>query len=216
MANRPADFTNRAQLGITVKNNWLQFFPNYTVNFITQANFALLVQNFYDKATQNANQDTIKKDNTANLKTLNAEIKKSSVRLKEYIRDAYEVNIEAMYAAHGLEKIGTNYTFPADNDSLLQSLSVLLLKLQEPNSPLADRKLGLTYWEDIITRHAAAWTLSKNMKSTKAQLSQECRDLHKEVGDKLSKLFRQIAIDNDRNQVASVRRTFGFLNEVYK
>jgi hypothetical protein len=216
MANRPTDFTNRAQLIMTVKSNWLQFYPNYNVNFTTQADFALLAQNFYDKATQNANQDTLKKDNTANLKTLNAEIKKSSVRLKEYIRDAYEVNLEAMYAAYGLEKIGTNHTFPADNDRLLQCLSVLLLKLQEPNNPLADRKLGLTYWEDIITRHATAWTLSKNMKSTKAQLSQECRDLHKEVGDKLSKLFRQIAIDNDRSQVASVRRTFGFLNEVYK
>jgi hypothetical protein len=40
--------------------------------------------------------------------------------------------------------------------------------------------------------------------------------MHTEVGDKLSKLFRQIAIDNDRDQVASVRRTFGFLNETYK
>ena len=159
----------------------------------------------------------IKKIIRQNLKTLNAEIKKSVVRVKEYIRDSYTANIDATYASYGLEhKIGTNYTFPTDNDRLMQRLGMLLAKLQEANNPLAARNMGLTYWEDLIARHTTEWTLSKNMKSTKSQLAQECRDLHNEVGDKLSKIFRQITIDNPRDQVASVRRTFGFLNETYK
>ena len=107
-------------------------------------------------------------------------------------------------------------TFPADNDRLLQRLSMLLAKLQEPGNPIANRNQGLLYWQDLINRHAIEWQLSKNMKSQKSQLAQECRDMHQEVGDKLSKLFRQIAIDNDKDQVASVRRSFGFLNETYK
>ncbi len=216
MATRPTDYINRAQLATTVADNWLQFFPNYVVNFTTQGKFKTLAQDFYNKANQNANQDATKKDNSATLKNINAEIKKSVSRLKEYIRDEYSTNIDAVYASYGLEIINKNFTFPADNDRLMQRLGMLLAKLQEANNPLASRNQGLVYWEDLITRHAAEWTLSKNMKATKSQLSQECRDMHIEVGDKLSKLFRQIAIDNDRDQVASVRRTFGFLNETYK
>lgn len=216
MATRPTDYINRAQLGVTVASNWQQFFPNYGVNFTNVADFAALTQHFYDKANQNANQDANKRDNSAKLKSINVEIKKGTVRLKEYIRDSYSANIEAVYASYGLEHIGKNIGFPADNDRLMQRLTMLLAKLQEANNPLAARNMGLTYWEDLIARHATEWTLSKNMKSTKSRLSQECRDLHIEVGNKLSKIFRQITLDNDRDQVASVRRTFGFLNETYK
>jgi hypothetical protein len=216
MTTRPTDYINRSQLAVTVADNWLQFFPTYSVNFTTQGKFKILSQNFYMKANENANQDVTKKDNSATLKSINIDIRKGSVRLKEYIRDEYTVNIDAIYASYGLEIINKNFMFPTDNDRLMQRLGMLLAKLQEPNNPLANRNQGLAYWEDLITRHAAEWTLSKNMKATKSKLSQECRDMHTEVGDKLSKLFRQIAIDNDRDQVASVRRTFGFLNETYK
>jgi hypothetical protein len=216
MTTRPTDYINRAQLAITVAANWQQFYPTYVVNFTTAANMATLAQNFYDKANQNANQDILKKDNTANLKSITQEIRKNTARLKEYIRDEYDTNVEAMYAAYGLEKVNNNISFPTDNDRLMQRLGILLAKLQEAGNPLASRKQGLVYWQDIITRHATEWTTAKNMKSTKSQLAQECKDMHKTVGDKLSKMYRQIAIDNDRDQVASVRRSFGFLNETYK
>jgi hypothetical protein len=216
MATRPTDYNNRAQLAITLVANWQQFHPNYVVNFTNIVDFTALAQSFYDKANQNANHDILKKNNSANLKSITQEIRKNTARLKEYIRDEYDTNIEAMYAAYGLEKVNNNIAFPTDNDSLMQRLGILLAKLQEANNPLAGRKQGLAYWEDLITRHATEWVTAKNMKATKSQLAQECKDMHKIVGDKLSKMYRQIAIDNDRDQVASVRRSFGFLNETYK
>ena len=121
-----------------------------------------------------------------------------------------------MYATYGLERIKNTITFPIDNDRLMQRLSMLLAKLQEPNNPIALRNQGLIYWSDLISRHTLEWNTSRNMKSNKSQLSQECRNLHDQVGAILSKLFRQIVLDFDKNQVASVRRSFGFLNETYK
>ena len=216
MATRPNDYINRAQLSIGLAHNWLQNFSTYNVNFTTQANFAVMAQNFYNKAYQNSNQDALKKNNTANLKAINTEILKSSARLKEYIRDEYDTNIDAMYALYGFEKIGSGYTLPRDNDRLMQRLDIMLNKLQEPNNPLVTRKQGLVYWEGVITQHRTEWLASKNMKGQKAQLSQECKDMHKAVGEIISKIYRQISLDYPRDQVASVRRTFGFLNETYK
>ena len=216
MATRPTDYVNLSQLCVTVAANWLQFYPTYVVNFSSLADFTALAQDFFDKANQNANQDISKKDNSATLKALTKEIRTSLPRLKEYIRDEYSTNTDAMYAAYGLELVTNRMAFPTDNDRLMQRLSILLLKLQEPNNPLASRNKGLAYWENLITQHATEWTTAKNMKSQKAQLSQDCKNLKKDAEQKLSKLYRQIAIDNDRSQVASVRRSFGFLNETYK
>ena len=216
MATRPSDYINLAQLAKTIALNWQTSYPNYTVNFINNADFTALAQLFLDKTNDNANQDIIKKGNTAKLKQINQDIRKSTSTLKEYIKDSYSVNLESEYAAYGLEKTGTNYTFPTDNDRLKQRLSILLDKLREPNNPIKARNKGLTYWEDLITQHTSEWDSSKNMKSQKSQKSQECRDLQKQVSAILSKMYRQLAIDFDKNQVASVRRSFGFLNETYK
>ena len=216
MSNRPNDYINRAELGISVAKSWVVNYPDYNVNFITKENFTLLTQKFQDRANQNANQDAVKKENTAKLKRVNAEIKKGATRLKEYIRDSYSTNIEAMYAAYGFEKIDNTYTFPSDNDRRMQRLGMLLSKLQEVDNPIANRNQGLVYWESLITTHSAEWLAAKSMKMTKAQLSQDCKDLHKEIGSYLSKIFRQISLDFPRDQVASVRRSFGFLNETYK
>jgi dTDP-4-amino-4,6-dideoxygalactose transaminase len=216
MATRPNDYINRAQLGISVAQNWQQNYAAYNVNFTNKAAFLALAQSFYNKSNQNANQDALKKDNTENLKSISNEIIKSSARLKEYIRDAYSTNTDAMYAAYGFEKIGNGYTLPRDNDRLMQRLTMLLAKIQEAGNPIASRNQGLAYWQDLIARHVTEWTTSKNMKGQKATLSQECKELHKEVGNILSKIYRQIALDYPRDQVASVRRSFGFLNETYK
>ena len=214
--SRPVDFINLARLAVSIAANWQLFYPNYVVNFTNLADFTALTQLFLAKTSANATQDILKKDNSANLKTLLSAVRMNAPRLKEYIRDAYSINLEATYAAYGLEKSGSNYVFPSDNDRLSQRLSILLAKLKEPNNPIALRNKGLVFWQDIVTRHNREWNLSKNMKSNKAQLSQECRNLQKEISGLLSKLFRQISLDNDKSQVASVRRTFGFLNETYK
>ena len=216
MTNRPNDYINRAQLAISVAKSWGDNFPIYKVNFTTKSTFSILAQNFYQSANLNANNNALKKVNTEKLKQINDEIRTSSSRLKEYIRDSYTTNIDAMYAAYGFEKIGTTYVMPRDNDRLMQRLGMLLAKLQEPNNPIAGRNKGFLYWQELIFKHEMEWTKSKELKSSKAQISQDCKELHKEVGAILSKIFRQIALDNPADKVASVRRAFGFLNETYK
>lgn len=216
MTKQPQDYLNRANLGLSVFTNWTNFFPNYQVNFCTQASFKQLFTDFSAQAMLNSQQDALKKNNTQNLKTVNSQITKGVVRLKEYIRDAYSTNIDAMYAAYGLEKDTKNtYSLPVDNDRRAQRLAILLQKLGEANNPIATRTQGLAYWQGLITTHDTEWTSSKNLKSQKAQLSQNCKALHKQAGEWLQKLNRQIAIDNDKSTVDTVRRTFGFLNETY-
>lgn len=216
MTKQPQDYLNRANLGLSVFTNWTNFFPNYQVNFCTQASFKQLFTDFSAQAMLNSQQDALKKNNTQNLKTVNSQITKGVVRLKEYIRDAYNTNIDAMYAAYGLEKDTKNtYSLPVDNDRRAQRLAILLQKLGEANNPIATRTQGLAYWQGLITTHDTEWTSSKNLKSQKAQLSQNCKALHKQAGEWLQKLNRQIAIDNDKSTVDTVRRTFGFLNETY-
>jgi len=107
------------------------------------------------------------------------------------------------------------YSLPADNDSRAQRLAILLQKRNEPNDPIAMRTQGLAYWQGLIATHATEWVNSKNLKSQKAQLSQNCKALHKQAGEWLQKLYRQLAIDNDKSTIDTVRRTFGFLNETY-
>ena len=217
MIKQPQDYINRASLGVNVATNWANFYPNYTVNFCTQASFSQLFQDFMQKAQANTQQDILKKTNTANLKAVNNQINKSLVRLKEYIRDSYNTNIEEEYQAYGLEKMGKgNFSFPTDNDRRMQRLFILQQKLNEPNNPVANRAQGLTYWNDIITKHTDEWQTSKNLKSGKSQLSSECKAYHKQAGEWLMKFNRQLSIDFDKIQLANVRRTFGFLNETYQ
>lgn len=216
MANQPQNYINRANLGISIADNWANFFPNYQVNFCTQSTFKQLFADFSAQAMLNSQQDALKKNNTQNLKTVNEQITKGTVRLKEYIRDTYNTNIDAMYAAYGLVKNGKNaYSFPFENDNRGQRLAILLQKLNEPNDPIATRTQGLVYWQGLITTHATEWASSKNLKSQKAQLSQNCKALHKQAGEWLQKIHRQLAIDNDKSTIDTVRRTFGFLNETY-
>lgn len=217
MKQQPQDYINRASLGVTVATNWANFYPNYVVNFCTQAAFAQLFTDFLQKAHDNTQQDQLKKSNTANLKEVNDKISKGATRLKEYIRDAYPNSYEVEYSAYGLEKgnKGT-ITFPTDNDSRKQRLAILLQKLNEPNNPIATRNQGLVYWKDLIDTHSTEWDTSKNLKSGKSQLSSECKALHEQAGEWLKKLHKQISIDFNKNQIDNVRRTFGFLSETYK
>lgn len=217
MKKQPQDYINRASLGLTVANNWANFYPNYTVNFCTQASFLQLFQDFMQKAQLNTQQDSLKKSNTENLKLVNAQITKSLVRLKEYIRDSYTTNIDAEYQAYGLEKNSKGaYSLPSDNDRRMQRLALLLQKLNEPSNPVAGKTQGLVYWENLITQHATEWTTSKTLKSGKSQLSLECKAYHKQANEWLVKFNRQLSIDYDKVQLANVRRTFGFLNETYQ
>lgn len=216
MTNRPTDYINRAALAVNVATKWGSSYPTYNVNFTTQTNFLTKAQALQAKSTQNATHDAVKKDNTNALKEVRKQIRANTTRLKNYIKDEYEENADAMYSAYGLEKIKNNFIFPTDGDRLSQRLSMLLVKLQEPNNPIANRKQGLTYWQNLITEHDTLWAASKNMKMDKSNLVIECRDLHKEIGDILSRLYRQIALDYPRDQVALIRRNFGYLNETYK
>ena len=217
MASKPTDYVNRAALGVNLAKNWLLSYPNYTVSFVTQADMEALSNDFSAKAIENSLQDSLKQTNSVALKNANTEISKAVTRLKAYIKDEYEVNLETHYAAYGLEKDGNNnYIIPTDNDRREQRLTILLQKLSEPNNPIATRKVGLAFWTDVIAQQKAAWNDSKAMKSRKAQLAEECRTMHVQSGEWISKLYKSIAIDFEKSKVASTRRAFGFLNETYK
>jgi hypothetical protein len=217
MASNPGDYLNRAALARNVAKKWGEVFPNYTVRFCTQANLLVLADNFYAKALANSEHDGNKKQNSDALRMINKKITQSIARLKEYIRDEYGEDAAANYALYGLEKgKGTNYTFPTDNDRRAQRLIILLQKMGEANNPLASKKQGLAYWTETISSHSTLWEASKSMKSTKSELSQACKAYHKEVGDLLAKLHKQISIDFDKSEVATTRRSFGFLTETYK
>lgn len=217
MPIQPNDYVNRAALGVNVAKNWNLTFPQYTVNFCTLADFEALHQNFLTQATVNKQQDINKKLNTENLKAANQTITKSIKRLKEYIRDEYNINAESQYAAYGLEKSSSgNYTFPTDNDRREYCLSIFLNKLKTPNDPIASKNQGLSYWEPLILTHATEWNNSKNIKSLKTAASDACKTYYKQSGNLLGKLHKQISIDFEKSKVAATRRMFGFLNETYK
>lgn len=217
MASNPGDYLNRAALARNVAKKWGEVHPGYTVRFCTQANLLALADSFYAKALANTEHDGNKKQNSDELRAVNKKITQSVARLKEYIRDEYGVNAEANYVLYGLEKTrNKTYTLPTDNDKRAQRLILLLQKLNEFHNPLAAKHQGLAYWEELKSSHSVAWEASKNMKGTKAELSQSCKAFHKEVGDLLTKLYKQIAIDFEKLDIATTRRSFGFLTETYK
>ena len=123
------------------------------------------------------------------------------------------------YANFGMEtKTNTNvYTFVADNDRRKQRISMLVAELAKPsNAALAAKTYGLTYWQDLQSRHTAAWEESKTLKSDKATLSRETKAYFDSVNETLRKLHAQIKIDFPKADFKKVIREFGFLSEVYQ
>lgn len=217
MAKHPVDYVNLASLGVNVGKQWRDNFPEYSPTFCSKTEFLLFHEQFLAEAQLNNEHDALKKKNTAALKEVNATITTSTKRLKEYIRDAYSKDAEPEYAAYGLEKTKTNsYAFPKDNDSRKECLARLIARMSSPQNPLANRTQGLSYWTDLVTRHTIEWEKSKNLKSRKAELSENCKANLKKATTLQKKLLAQIKIDFEKENLATVRRRFGFLNETYQ
>ena len=217
MAKHPVDYVNLASLGVNVGKQWRDFFPDYNPTFCSKQEFLLFHEQFLAEAQLNNEHDALKKKNTVALKEVNATITSSTMRLKEYIRDVFGKDAEAEYAAYGLEKIKSNsYSFPKDNDSRRECLARLIARMNSPQNPIATRTQGLAYWTDLVTRHTIEWEKSKTLKSRKSELSENCKANLKKATTLQKKLLAQIKIDFERENLPTVRRRFGFLNETYQ
>lgn len=219
MAAQPNDYTNLAELTVRVATNWRNKFPNYKVNFIEQSTLEADAIALKTKALANSTQTSTKKSNTEELRKVNAEVKEATMILKKYIaaENPKEKNLGTIFSAYGLEKIGiTFYGISVDNDKRAQRISILIAKMEESNDPYANKEFGLAYWQNLQARHIAAWENSKNIKSDKSTLVRETKELFAKCKKNLNFLYKQVAIDFDGQNIASIRREFGFLNEVYK
>ncbi len=215
----PQDYTNLAELGLTVSRSWTSNHADYTTKVTEQGALLTLSNDLKSKAVQNTQYDNEKRHNTVALQNVNQEIEEAIKILRRYIQAEFPTikDFSALYRDYGLEPNTKNtFTFPKDNDRRHQRLTVLLSKMNEAGNIFATKPYGLTYWTELSTRHITEWEKSRSLKSGKSALSREVKSKFDELKEILRLLQAQIKIDFPRTETSKVLREFGFLGEIYK
>jgi hypothetical protein len=118
---------------------------------------------------------------------------------------------------YGLERVGkAGYRIPVDNDRRMQRIQILVAKISEVNDPIANKPQGRSFWLELSSKHSVLWAESKKMNSDKTTLSRETKAYHTQMKSVLNKIYTQLKLDFAKEELAQIRREFGFLNEYYK
>ena len=153
-----------------------EHYATYLPGFTTSANFTALGEELLAKARDTFGQDGVKKRNTGDLEIVNQRVNVGVQRFRHQVAgdDAY-VDVEDMntiYADYSLIDVSNGtYGIPRDNDERQAYMRILISRLQRLNDPMANKKYGLAFWEDLADEHLLAWGDSTDMKSDKTVYS---------------------------------------------
>lgn len=164
----------------------------------------------YDRRESNRGERQIITQNRA---LANAEIDRSIKYVKGYITDKFgATNAKAYYAKFGIVKDKRGYSIPADNDSRLRSLQLLVNALDE--FEMQDCKYGKAYWNELYLRYAQASTEAVASDSTTARQVAEKSELRKEIITTLNALISLVKANYPRTWREELRE-WGFQKEKY-
>lgn len=212
----PSDLTNLAQTGITSGTVWGSKYPTLIVSFVNQPDYLLFHETMRNDILIQKQNDATRREVTSRLKAVNKTINSHLKNLKDYLSDEYGKDISKVwYAAYGIEKKGSLYILPTDNDGRGRSLDILIQELSKPNNPIATKKYGLSFWINQRDEHKEIWASSKAIDGTRSIYADKLKTAKLEAKRLQSRLRMHLRATYGE-QYKSIWRDFGFQNEKYK
>jgi hypothetical protein len=211
-ASTPAADQNLNDMTAIVSGVWLKN-PDITLRWTTQAAFAetsgLFGSNLGERLTKGGGRASV----TNELKVLDSIISKHTDYPKGYLKDKYDKdNAPSYYPQFGLVKQGSSFSFPKDRNKRHAALQLTVKAMAEQG--FEDKKYGLAFWQDILTRYEAALQLSVTTDGNVASLVSAKNEARKQIEKTLNALIHIIK-GNYPDTYASVLREWGFQKEKY-
>lgn len=210
-SNVPNDDINLAALCVRVANKWVAY-PQLTLVFITQADYAVQATAFNALIQQRVLEQQTRPTNTRTTKELTAEINLGMKVVRGYLLEKYKDAIKAKtyYPDFGLEKKGTAWTLPTDQQRVL--VAIRTAKAGVVTHGFGTKSFGTTFWTTMETNYTNAIQNSINNDGSSSATVAQKEVMKKEIKKTLTALRNAIRA-NYPDQYAGILRDFGFQKE---
>lgn len=206
-----------AYLADIVEKKWESLHPNWTLDYISLADFRILIDDFSTNIGVSLSQRGNGKTITHELKDLDREIKKNIKFIKIYLELwAKRKNPTEWYSSFGIENMGRNggWTIPENRQARLRALDLLANSCGEKGFTGQGYDFGEDYWKDIRDRYQKLSEQASDHKTIKAGTIQDKRAQDKQIREILVSVIHLIKANNPKNYRAKLRQ-MGFQKETY-
>ena len=154
-SNTPTTDINLAAVAVRVAAKWSDY-PHISLMHTTQTDFAATAAQFNDFIQQRVDEMNTRPTMTRSIKELTADIKLGLKMVRGYLLEKYEDEKLAMsyYPDFGLEKKGTAWVFPADQQRALSALKAIKKGLVTHG--FGSKKFGTTKFTQLETDYTNA------------------------------------------------------------
>ena len=214
----PAKYTSVANLGKDAAILWRDNHSTFSFPLLDYRTLETEADKLLALIADNQHNISDKRSNTQTLATTNKAINEAAAVLKKMITAEYaRIKDKSPYfIAYGFVNRGKNHwVFPADNNERKAALITLCNKLQEANNPFVSRDIGLSGWLQLMSDHEFNWRDSTLIRSERSDSSKETMEQYEKLRKMLYILFHYLGLAFIDEDVAKIRRSFGFLKESF-
>ena len=214
----PVKYTGVANLGKDAAILWRDNHGTFSFPLLDYRSLETEAVKLLQLIADNKSNVVSKRSNTQTLAFTNKAINEAAAVLKKMITAEYAriKDKSAYFAAYGFVKASSGrFIFPLDNNERKAALLVLTNKLQEAGNVFATRDSGLQGWLQVMSDHEVNWRDSTLIRSERSDTSKDVAEQYEKVNQMLYVLFHYLGLAFINDDVAKVRRSFGFLKESY-
>ena len=218
-SNIPTSYLSTVLLSQKVADALQNRYNHLQIPNVNSRDFAQQANSMLQLLTASGQTFMDKGENTSELNNVNKKINKVGNVIKKYVksRAIYADNFKAVLQSYGMIPNKKNvYIIPADNQSRVQSMKVLVNKLAEPNNPVAQiAEPPYTFAEinQLKIEQETLWVQSEILRSDRADYSLQLQSYHKSLKSTLGNVLRYLNAIYKGVELGKHKRSMGFLKE---
>jgi hypothetical protein len=151
----PVKDNDFGQLCQQVSSKWKEN-PGFVLRYITQAVFDAKVGSFNSTLSSKQKTSGDRPALTSQLAAADASIEKGISAVKGYLKEKYEADAPAYYAAFGIEKYGKSYIFPNDRNKRRNYLDMVVKAIALEG--FGAKKYGTAFWTELQSSYSSMLT----------------------------------------------------------
>lgn len=199
------------QLCTNVANKW-QSMPTFVLLHSTQSAFAAMAASYNSNLGVRNSTSGKRPALTGQLDAADKQIDKGIGKLKLYLKDKYEENATAYYAAFGIEYKRNAYRFPDDREKRLATLKQVIASVEAEG--FADKAYGKEFWTELEGRYEQLLSSAKGSDGTVSIKTSGKNKLKQDLAVVLNSLIFLIKANYPDTWRAELR-SWGFQKEKY-
>jgi hypothetical protein len=146
----PVKDNDFGQLCQQVSSKWSSN-PEFKLLYITQPAFAAKVDSYNSTLSSKQQTSGDRPALTSQLAAADAGIDKGISAIKGYLKEKYEQDAPAYYAAFGIERYGKSYKFPKDRNKRKSCLELVVKAIAAEG--FGDKKYGTPFWTELQSNY---------------------------------------------------------------